>query len=307
MITLALIGVGRWGGNYIRTIEQIPDIHLKYLCAKSTINLKKFSEKYITVTNHNDLNLFPDIDGIIIASPASTHFSIATDFASSNFHLLIEKPITTSYKDALTLQKIYRNRPAIVMVGHIYLYHPAFKILHRLIKNIGKIQYMVFEGMQYGPIRSDISCLWDWSPHDIAMMLDILQKKPLSVSAWGNNDMCHLKITFDNDLNVFIHNGWLSPVKKRGALIVGEKDAVLFDDTKDNKLTYFHDYAESNRVSYPEYSSEQSLTLELQEFISCIQKKQKPKTNLQQGVDVVRILEASEKSMHNNGKEIKLL
>lgn len=291
MITLALIGIGRWGKNYISTINNLSSC--------------KLPEKFIKTSNYKELFAFDNIDGVIIATPSSTHFKIAKEFLGRGFNVLIEKPMTTSYRDALELFKIARKYKNIVMVGHIYLYNPAFLLVKKLIKSIGKIKYISTEGMNYGPIRTDVSALWDWGPHDISMAISLLGSLPQEVSAEGY-DMCNLKLKFPNDIFVFVNIGWLSPVKKRNMTIVGEKGTIIFDDTIEKKIAVIRNL-KTKEANYPSFPKGSPLTFEISNFVEQIQNKGKVnKSSLKMGLDVVKVLEACEKSIKLNGKIIKI-
>lgn len=290
MTTLALIGKGRWGKNYINTIKNLASC--------------KLPKEFIKTSNYKDLFDFNNIDGVIIATPSSTHFKIAKEFLERGFNVLIEKPMTTNYKDALQLSKIAEKYKNIVMVGHIYLYNPAFLAVKKLIRSIGKIKYISTEGMNYGPIRTDVSALWDWGPHDISMAIDLLGDLPQEVSAIGY-DMCNLKLKFSNDVYVFVNIGWLSPVKKRNMTIVGEKSTIIFDDTIEKKVTVKN--LKTKKVYHPLFSKDLPLSLEISSFVNKIQNKEKNNNlDLKMGLDVVKVLEACEKSIKLNGKIVKI-
>ena len=299
MITFALVGKGLWGKNYISTLKGISHC--------------KLPPKYIKTHNYQDLFSFKDIDGVIIATPASTHFMIAKSFLERGYNVLIEKPVTTNVKDALILRKIAAKKGKILMVSHIYHYHPAFIKLKNLVRNIGKIKFIQIESMDWGPIRTDVSALWDWAPHDVAMCVDILEKKPISVSAHAKNiltsnanlyDMCFLKLNFPFEVCAFITIGWLSLVKKRNFTVIGKNKALLFDDIATNKLLYFDYLNEDIKVNYPSYSSEQPLKLQILEFIDCIKKGKKPKTGIEQAILTLKIIKSAEESILADGKEI---
>ena len=302
MTTLALIGKGRWGKNYIKTIRNL-----------STCELP---DEFIKSSNYKDLLSKKNIDGVIIATPASTHFKIAKEFLEKGFNVLIEKPMTTNYKDALELSRIAKEHRNIVMVGHIYLYNPAFLKVKKLIKSVGRIKYISTEGMNYGPIRSDVSALWDWGPHDVSMAIDLLGALPEEVSANGLNhlrpgtqlyDMCNLKLKFANDVYCFVNIGWLSPIKKRNMTIVGENKTIIFDDTLKKKLALFNTLNDEKKItSYPSFSNEAPLSLEVSSFVDQIKNREKNYSSLKMGFDVVRVLSACEKSMKLNGKVIKI-
>lgn len=301
MITLALIGKGRWGKNYINTINNLSSCELP--------------QKFIKTSNYKDLFAFDNIDGVIIATPSSTHFKIAKEFLERGFNVLIEKPMTTNYKDALKLSKIVDKYKNVVMVGHIYLYNPAFLEVKKLLNSIGKIQYILTEGMSYGPIRSDISSLWDWGPHDVSMAIDLLGSAPEEVSGYGLSslrpntafyDMCNLKIKFPNDIYVFVNIGWLSPIKKRSMTIVGEKSTIVFDDTIEKKVAVIKNL-KTKEIDYHPFPKESPLSEEISSFVDRIKNIEKNNnSSLKMGLDVIRVLEACEKSMKLNGKIIKI-
>ncbi|MBI2028429.1 MAG: Gfo/Idh/MocA family oxidoreductase [Candidatus Levybacteria bacterium] len=301
MITLALVGRGRWGRNYINTIK--------------TLSSCKLPDKFIKTTDYKHLLIEKNIDGVIIATPASTHFQISKEFLEKGFNILIEKPMTTNYKDALELFKLARSKKNIVMVGHIYLYNPAFLEVKRIFNYLGKIKYITFEGMDYGPIRADISALWDWAPHDISMAIDLLGSLPVEVCGYGLSalrpntkyyDMCSLKLKFPKDIFVFINVSWLSRVKKRNMVIVGEKATLVFDDTKKKKIILINNLG-NKKTYYPSFSNKSPLTMEIVSFVDLIKNKGRTKSfSLKMGLDVVRVLEACDKSIQAHGKTIKI-
>jgi len=301
MITLALVGKGRWGKNYINTINNLSSCVLP--------------KKFIKTSNYKDLFAFDNIDGVIIAAPSSTHFKIAKEFLERGFNVLIEKPMTTNYRDALELFKIAGKKKNIVMVGHIFLHNPAFLRVKKLINSIGKIKYISAEGMNYGPIRTDVSALWDWGPHDISMAIELLGSMPQEVSAYGLSslrpstefyDMCNLKLKFPNDVYCFINIGWLSPIKKRNMTIVGEKNTIVFDDTIEKKVALIKKL-KNKETDYPSFSKGSPLSFEISSFVEQIKNKGKiDNSSLKMGLDVVKVLEACQKSIKLNGKIIKI-
>ncbi len=300
MIKLALIGRGPWGNNYIKTISKLSNCVLpkEFIKAKDYKALFKYKK---------------DIDGVVIATPPTTHFKIAHDVLSQGLPVLVEKPLTTSLSDAKKLLEIQKKRKLIAMVGHIYLYHPAFQAMKKQLQSIGKIHYITTEGMDYGPIRTDVSALWDWATHDISMAMDLLNQKPISVFGWGvkryesnmNIDMCYVKLQF-RTIPVIISIGWLSPVKKRSITVVGETGAILFDDTKVDKLALAKNLELKHQAQKINYKESPPLTQEILAFVDCIIKRKDPQTSLQQGADVVYVIESIQKSLMNNGREIKL-
>lgn len=293
--TLALIGEGKWGKNYVRTINSLQNCVLP--------------AKYIKTRNYEDLFAQKDIDGVIIATPSSTHFSVARDFLERGFNVLIEKPLTTSYREAVLLKKMADKGNSVAMVGHIFLYHPAIIQMKKQLKKIGKIMFILTESMDFGPIRTDVSSLWDWAPHDISIVINLLENFPVAVSAWAINaltpktnlhDMCFLKLSFPNNVTVIISLGWLSPVKKRNIVVVGEKGSLVFDDTQAKKLIHIVASEDKKEVFYPKYSGELPLTAQVLEFIDSIDNKRKPKTDIDAGVAVIKVIEEAENSIRTS-------
>ncbi|MDP3987519.1 MAG: Gfo/Idh/MocA family oxidoreductase [Candidatus Levybacteria bacterium] len=294
MIKLALVGRGVWGQNYIQTIRKMSDCQLP--------------QEYIETRNYSQLFKKKDIAGVIIATPPFTHHKIAKDFLEKGFNVLVEKPLTTRYEDALELQKLANKTKAVAMVGHIYLYNPAFLETKEIVNKMKNVKYIFSERMNYNKV-SKTPALWDWAPHDISMGVDIFgaPNSVFSKDIDGKKEkskMCSFYLNFSGGIKMFSVVGWLSPIKKRSMLIVGEKEAVCFDDIAKDKITYFKDLKE-NIVGFPKYSSQQPLTLEVMEFVKCIKNKKKPKTDLEQGALTVKIIEALEKSI-KNGREIRL-
>lgn len=326
MRTLALIGAGQWGKNFISTIKTIPNCHLKYICAQSEETLKSLSDEYIKLRDYRNLFKYSDIDGIIIATPGSTHFEIARSLLEKSYNLFIEKPLTIDYKQALELKKIYDNlsKKCVVLIGHMDLYNPAFIRLKEFIKDIGRIQYLTFEGLNNGPFRSDISVLWDWGPHGVSCALDIIKDEVKEVSAWAVNslrpnsnlyDLVFIRLHFKNGATVFIKVSWLSPIKKREIVVVGSESSLVYDNLAPKKVIYFENiaptYQKDNfikrepKISYPSYSSEAALKLEILEFIKSIDNGTKPKTDLNQAIKVVKILSLVEESIRG-GYSVKV-
>ncbi|GEM_PF-3204967 len=305
MINLALIGVGSWGRNYIKTIGKIKDLNLKYICASTSKSLEKFPDNYIKLTDYKKLVNCKDINGIIIATPATSHYEISRYFLSKGFNLLIEKPLATNYSQAEKLMKVCKGSKSIAMVGHIFLYNKAYLKFKDLASRIEGIKYLDFEGCDYGPFPKDSPVLWEWAPHDVSMCLDLLSEMPIGVSASSvANGMVFARLKFKN-VQAFMKFGWLSLEKKRKITVVGEKSSVIFDDTKEKKVIFYN----NKKVDEPEYltySLEQPLMSEIKEFINCLRNKKNPKTNINNSASVIKVIEAMQRSINSDGKLILL-
>jgi len=259
-----------------------------------------------------------DIDGVIIATPGSTHAEIALPFIKIGVPTFIEKPMTTSLEDA---QKIKRMAKNIVMVGHVHLYNSAFLKAKELIKKkIGKIRLLRFEGRNDGPIRDDMSVLWDWGPHGASMILDLMGKKPTHVQAWGYSglrpgtklyDAVEARLLFLGNVEGTLAVSWLSPEKRVKLTVIGSKASVIFDDAS-VKPAFAKASASRGKVAlyrkgkltHPSYDKQPPLKLELEAFIKAIKTKKQPPTDVNNGLKVVKILAAAEKSIQFDGKKI---
>ena len=283
MIKIGLIGVGRWGTNILRTLEGMRDVK-------------------VVVNPDSD-----DIDGVIIATPGSTHAEIALPFIKIGMPTFIEKPMTTNLKDAEQIKKAAKN---IVMVGHVHLYNPAFLKAKELIKKkIGKIRLLRFEGRNDGPIRDDMSVLWDWGPHGISMILNALGEAPTHAQAWGYlglrpgtklYDAVEARLLFPGNVEGTLAVSWLSPEKRVKLTVIGSKASVIFDDAAVNKVALYR----KGEFTHPSYDKQPPLKLELEAFIKAIKTKKQPLTDVNNGLKVVKILAAAEKSIALDGKKI---
>ncbi len=280
---------------------------------------------YIETHNYQKLILKKDIDAIIVATPASTHARVALPFIKQGLPVFIEKPMTTNLADAKRLEAAAQKSWSLVFVGHIHLYNPAYKKVKELVKKIGPVRFLYGEGSSNGPYRNDISAMWDWAPHDIAMMLDLIDSRPISVQAWGVSslrsntklhDTVYIKLSFSNGTAGFIFNSWLFPEKRKRLTIIGQKSSIIFDDTAEQKLTLYENMGPALKknknitevlrkepeIIHPSYDQGAPLTLELRSFFRNIRLKEKPKTGVKEGIAVVEILEAAEKSINQDGR-----
>lgn len=326
MINLALIGLGDWGKNYLSTINAFPNCRIKYLCSTSSTNFQTFKKDYITTTDFKELFKFKDIDGVIIATPGSTHYQIAQEFLKKGFNLLIEKPLVINYNDSLKLMALKNKTTSKILVGHIYLFDPAYAKTKELLKDIGQIRFISYEAENNGPFRTDMSILWDFGPHAISLILDICDKTPYQVEAWGLDnlrpklklfDLVTIRLKFPDLNDAFIKLSWLNPNKRRELVIVGSKSTLVYNDFLPNRVTLFENMGPDIKgkdlikklpvIKYPFYEHRLPLEVELGEFIKTIEKKQyHNKSNLDFGIKVTKILHLAEQSIKNEGEAMNV-
>lgn len=311
MVNLALIGSGKWGQNYLKMSKGSSDIYrIKYVCAKSQSTLDSLSSEFVKVSDYHKLFEYNDIQGVIIATPATTHFEIAKEFLLRGFSLLIEKPMVTNYKDAVALYELWERNKQKVLIGHTQLYNPAYQEVKKLITKIGSIKSLIFEGY-VSPKRTDMSVIWDWGPHPVSMSLDLL-KTPLiavsckgSISKWGSSlyDTAKIELLFEGQISANFSISWFGEQKKRQLTIEGTKGKIILDDAVlDKKLRIYN----NGEIKYPQYNSDAPLTEEIKAFISAITKGQTINSDIKLGLQVAKILSICEKSASLKGDRIEV-
>lgn len=336
MINCALIGYGYWGPNIARSITRIKDVNLSIICDKDKDKLKNAKLLYpqILITDGTDQVLEnPRIDAVIIATPASSHFELASKALKSGKHILIEKPITTNTAEARKLIEINKKVKKIAMAGHTFEYNPTVLKMKEVIKddNFGRVYYIYSTRVNLGQIRGDVNALWNLAPHDISMLNFLLEKMPEEVMSAGASflqkdieDVVFVMLRYPNNILAEVHLSWLDPAKERKITVVGSKKMLVFDDL-DNEMpikiydkradtgevakglsTEYKIKLHSGDIYVPQIESKEPLLEELKHFFECIKENKQPVTGLDNGLNVVRVLEAAQKSLRDNSKWTKI-
>lgn len=291
MVNFALIGIGRWGTNYLFTISKLKNCNLKYIYSPNIQSHLELDEKYIKVNSYNQLVRHRDVDAFIVSSPATTHFKIALDLIKKGHNLIVEKPMVVKYSQALKLLKISKSSKSKIMVGHIYDYNEGFIITKQLIKKIGTILSLEITNYANGPKRNDISVLMDRAYHGVYMCLSLLGKKPLFLYCSEKiKGIYKINFFYENKLKVKIKVSSRYSKKINNMKINGEKGSIVFDDIKKNVILYKNDKIIKEESYYSE-----PLKMELIYFLKLI--KGKSKSNLNEAVETVRVLNIAEKSL----------
>ena len=258
MTNLALIGVGKWGRNYLSAVKDIPNCQIKYT----------------RTHEYQDLLEKDDIDGVIIATPASTHFEIASEFLQKGFNLLIEKPLAANSSEAEKLYELWTKTKPKVLVGLTYLYNQNYQKMKLKLPEIGQIKEIVFEGLS-SPVRNDVNILWDWGPHVVSLFLDLVQKPVSKINYSGQKDSGNLELEFDSGIKASSYMQWINPEKIRMLKIIGETGELQVDFSLPNPTP--------------------PLTIELMEFVDAIRENKPITSGIKLGVEVTDILtEASD-------------
>jgi predicted dehydrogenase len=332
MIKIAIIGYGYWGPNLVRNFANAKDcaVHTVVDFRPERLEVAKRNHASVNTSNNPD-DVFNnnEIDAIVIATPVFTHFELAKKALENGKHVLLEKPMTSSVAEAEQLIEIANKNKKVLMVDHTFLYTGAVQKMKRMIEDdeIGNIKYFDSTRINLGLFQPDVNVLWDLAPHDISILNYLIKEKPYSVQATGishtNNgieNIAFLTVNYNSDFIAHFNCSWTSPVKIRLMLIGGDKKMVVFNDLEPTEKIKIYDTGynhktdeEKNRilVDYragdifiPKVENKEALAGMAADFISAIINNTTPISNFQSGLDVISILEASQKSIKNQGKEI---
>ena len=324
---IAVVGCGYWGKNLVRNFYELKSLNT--ICDEDEEKLKSFKKKYPELNVNNNYKTLlekPEIEAVVISTPAVTHYAFAKDALLANKDVFVEKPIALNYKDGEELVSLAKEKDKILMVGHLLEYHPAVIKLKELVDKgeVGKIKYIYSNRLNLGKFRTEENILWSFAPHDISVILSLLGEMPTEVTAHGGNylnqDITDITVTtldFPSGVKAHIFVSWLHPYKEQKLIIIGGKKMVVFDDVspKDKLLVYNHkiDWIDRLPVPHPEEAypidieEREPLKSECQHFIECVKTRKQPRTDGNNGLKVLKILEACQGSLRENGQVHKLI
>ena len=335
MIKIGIIGMGYWGPNLYRNFDSNKDFLVKYICDRDLKVLNKISvrkEYTLKVNNYKKIINDSDIQAIVIATPVSTHYSLAKECLEAGKNIFVEKPLADSSIKCQSLINIAKKNSLTIFVDHTFLYTSAVNKMKEIAskKDFGNLLYYDSTRINLGLIQNDINVMWDLAVHDLAILNFIESRKPKIVSAVGHKHFkskpvtsAYLTIKYDNNFVAHINVNWLSPVKIRQTILGGSKKMILYNDLEpSDKIKVFNkgvdviknENSPSNLVEYkvgdtflPNLKNIEALKTAVLEFKKMIHnKKYKSRSTGQNGMDVVKILEAADKSMANNGRPVKV-
>ncbi len=322
---IAVVGSGYWGKNLVRNFSELGA--LKSICDLNRDILNDFKKQYPEVhatTSFNEVLEDQDISGVVIATPAVLHYKMVKEALNYGKDVFVEKPLSLTVEDGKELVKIAEYKGNILMVGHILQYHPAVLKLHEMIQKgeLGKIRYIYSNRLNLGKFRTEENILWSFAPHDISVILMLLNEMPLNLSSHSgtyltNNvaDVTLTTIDFPSGVKSHIFVSWLHPYKEQKLIVVGSEKMAVFDDVSDEKLfLYPHEIEWVKRVPVPqkrdaiivETEMKEPLKEECRHFLDCIESRNNPKTDGNEGLRVLQILQASQESLEKNGKIVSI-
>lgn len=335
-VGVGVIGAGQWGRNIIRALADLPPslcslVSIADADAKTRERVGRQHPHTTMVASAEELIHNPAVQAVLVAAPTSEHARLARLALEAGKHTYVEKPLTVTSAEAEPLLKLADEKDLRLMVGHLLLYHPAVEWIKQRMEagEFGDIYYLYSTRVNLGVVRSYENALWSLAPHDIAVVLYLLGKEPVAVSARGESylqpgieDVVFATLHFADRKMAHIHVSWLDPHKVRQFTLVGQKRMVVFNDTHPTEKVRVFDrgadvkqdienYAQWIALRFgdmhvPTISSEEPLRREAQHFISCCQTGATPRSDGRNGLAVVRILEAASESLKKGGKPIEL-
>ena len=333
MIGIAIVGAGAWGRNHVRVFSEIPDVRLKYICDQDSSKLLSLQKAYPQAKMVGDLKPIlqdPDVQGVVVASSAVSHYSLSKEALLADKDVLVEKPMALNIKDAEEMLRIAEKRKRVLMVGHLLIYHPAVDRLKEMVTSgeLGRLYYMYTQRVNLGVIRQDENALLSFAPHDLSIILYLLGEEPVAVTAHGESyiqkgieDVAFVSLQFTDGKMANIHLSWLDPHKLRRVTIVGSKKMVVFDDMEASEKLKVYDKGVKNLsydtygeylslrfgdITIPSIKMAEPLRAEAEHFIQTVASRKEPKTGGRDGLQVVKILMAAQESLKKKGFPVSL-
>jgi predicted dehydrogenase len=336
-IKLAQIGIGYWGKNLLRNFAAVPGAEVVMACDQRQEVLDGIARQYPgigTTPRYEDVLESPDVDAVVVATETPQHFEMAEAALAAGKHVFVEKPMTRSVAEAERLVALAEENDLRLMVGHLLLYHPAFQYVEDLITSgaLGEVYYLYSVRVNLGIIRQKENALESLAPHDLAVALSFLKSRPVSVTARGQayiqegvQDVAFATVAFEGGRLAHLHTSWLDPHKVRKVTVVGSKQMAVIDDVEANEKVRLYDkgvdirpgekrivdYAEamtlrSGDIHIPRIDMQEPLRLECRHFVDCVRTGETPRSDGRNGLDVVRILEAAQRSLKQGGAAVEL-
>src|SRR5712671_1002444 len=335
--TVGVIGCGYWGPNLLRNFAENESAELRWICDADQSRLAAMSRRYpaaLTATDYEKLLADPKLDAVVVVTPVATHFQIARAGLQAGKHLLVEKPLTATEREAEELIELAESNQRTLMVDHTFVYTGAVRKMKEIVRSgeLGELLYFDSVRINLGLFQPDINVLWDLAPHDLSIMDYLIERQPDAVSAIGSchieqgiENIAYLMMHFADDFIAHFHFNWLAPVKIRRTMIAGSSKMILYDDIEPTEKVRVYDKgvtasrigdreaAYQTLVSYrtgdvlaPKLDSTEALRYVVAEFLDSIREGRQPLTDGYAGLRVVRLLEAAQQSIKSGGNAVIL-
>jgi predicted dehydrogenase len=324
-MNVGVIGLGYWGPNLIRNLleSQRANVHCFDTNPLAMVRLKG---RFPSVTfSTSSRTLLQNCDAVMIATPVLTHYCLVKDALEAGKDVFVEKPLCSSSAEALELIQLAEQRHCVLMVGHTFLYSPAVNRVREYIRTgaLGDLYFLSSSRVNLGIHRSDVDVIMDLAPHDLSTFIYLLGEYPTKVSAFGRAcvgkmlDVASLRLEFPSGIFANLDVSWLAPRKLRRMVLVGSKSMLVYDDTAVDKIQFydrgvalgapnsFGEYQLTYRtgdIVSPKLDVTEPLLIQTNHFLDCVEQGQRPRSDGEMGLAIVRVLEAAEVSARSNGE-----
>ncbi len=335
MLDIAVIGCGYWGPNLVRNFNAMGDGRVSVVCDTDPprlMHMRKLHPGIDVSSDFDEVLARSDVDAVVIATPTRLHHSMALKALRSGRHVLVEKPLARSITQCEELLEAADDKGLVLMVGHTFIYSPTVRKIREIISrgDLGELQYVSSRRLNLGLFQTDINVAWDLAPHDISIILYILGEAPIAVNCQGKahvtpgiEDVTNMTLAFANGAFALIHNSWLDPNKVRQMTFVGKRQMLAYDDIEPiekiriydkrvevpphyDSFAEFHFSYHHGDMYSPCVKQVESLSMECQHFLDCINTGAHPESGGPEGLAVVRVLEAASQSLKNGGGRVEL-
>jgi predicted dehydrogenase len=334
-LRVSVVGCGYWGQNLLRNFCELEEAEVLIACDADPRSLARSHQRYPTLEvtqNYKDVLADPRVEAVVLATPVSTHYPFALQALEAGKHVLVEKPLAQSARQVQDLIELAERMGKTLMVDHTFLYTAAVRRMKTLVDSgeIGDLLYFDSVRISLGLVQSDINVLWDLGPHDFSIMDHLCNREPISISATGvkhletpYQNIAYVTVQFEDNLIAHFHLNWLAPVKVRRTMLGGSKKMIVYDDMEnsekvrvyDKGITQNHDperrakmltgYRNGDMLA-PNLEGGEALRLMAREFVTSIAEKRAPLSDGHAGLRIVRLLEAAQESIEQNGRVVHL-
>lgn len=332
-LRIGVIGIGYWGPNLVRNFVELPSVEVTAAADVNPVRLEQLARRFpqvkYTTVEHRDL-FSMGLDAVVVSTPPETHAPIVADALENGLHVLVEKPLATRSEDVRSLIALAAEHDRVLMVGHTFEYNPAVRALKQMIDEgaLGAIRYIDAVRVGLGLFHPTLNVVWDLAPHDISILINLLGESPFSVSTRGIacvqdsiEDVAYMTLMFPSGILAHIRMSWLDPCKTRRITVVGSKQMAVYDDVEAHEKIKLYDksvspirrtetfgefqfaYHYGNIVS-PYVHFEEPLRIECSHFVECIEAGKQPLTDGENGLRVVEVIEAAQRSLASGGSPV---
>jgi len=320
---VAVIGCGYWGKNLVRNFYNLGALAMVCDMTHTGRSTAKELAPQAEVVSSLEAALHAPVAGLIIATPAETHYDLVKQALDAGKDVFVEKPLALTYEQGAHLIRLAETYERILMVGHVLEYHPAVLRLYALVQQgvLGKVHYIYSNRVSLGKVRREENILWSFAPHDVAVILRLMGSLPFQVAAYGGSyvqpniaDVTVTHLLFDNGVRAHIHVSWLHPFKEQRLVVVGSQQMASFDDVAKRLVLY--DQRVELKAGEPvpiqghgeevPFARDEPLRLECQAFLAALSTRCPPVTDGLSGLRVLKVLQAAQRSLVMNGEPVQL-